>query len=123
MENNFYTDEFKNMVASNVFNEVITLIFHQGHPGDTGNANTFGATAGILNMNPNEWEVGDTGIVQNKNAIDVGVLSTSRVFVRYITFWRENGEYLGFKKVLRNLSLPGGKFFRISARSIRFKFF
>ena len=65
----------------------LLLFFHNGNPGPMGIAFTFGDTNGILNLRPDRWELGDTGIVQNAFDENVGVLSkTANSTVKILFF-------------------------------------
>ena len=125
MNEEFFSDEFKNMVAEKAFDgETITVIFHNGNPGPTGIAFTFGDTRGILNLRPDRWELGGVGIVQNAFDENVGVLSeTANSTVRYYSLWRGDGSFLGYRKFLRDIIIPTNDSLRLSARTIRYKFF
>ena len=124
MREELITDAFRNMMAYKIFsNEVIVVKFHRGEPGDDGRQNELGAGRGNLNMNPADWEVGDTGIIQNRNAMNVGlVTNTGTVPISYFSLWRENGDFLGFTKLLRTQRFRGGESLRISRGLIKYKF-
>ena len=117
------TDAFKNKIANKIFSdEIITIIFHQDDPGPNGTANSFGVDAGILDMRPEDWELGDTGIIQQATDMNVGKLNSSPVTVRWFSIWDSSATYLGKKKLVRNFRLPGNDSLRLSARTIRIKF-
>ena len=133
----FITNDFKNMIALKLFsNEVITVRFHQpatpdsinsdNSPGRTGyNADgslrgTFGSATGLVNMNPDAWTIGDTaGEIINANDTNVGRLSSGRVTVSYYSLWRQDGTYLGYSKLIRDLRLPGGQSLRFARGLIK----
>ena len=150
MNNQFISDNFRNMLASEFLTEVlktermlITVFFHQPaapdsinpdtSPGRTGlNADgtsrgTFGTNTGLVNMRAEDWELsGDTGIIHNAYDIDVGRLNAGAVTVGWYSLWsgttRADLTFLGWRKLNNDLRLPGGQSLRIGTGVIKIKF-
>ena len=136
MNNIYISDAFRNMIVEKIFSdEIVTIMFHQladvGSPGTTGFRpdgrsipGSLGTSRGVVNLRPDDWEVGDTGIIQNKNPINVGVGTSGGGPIRiyYFSLWRQNGDYLGYRALARNVRLRQNKFFRLDKKVVRIKF-
>ena len=125
MNEELITDTFRNMAAEKIFGdtEVITAVFHSGNPGPNGTNNRLGDGLGLLNLRSTDWELGDTGEIRNKDSMPVGVV-TFRGFkeISYYSLLRQNGDFLGYFKLLHPLTFGAGERLQISAGLIKFKF-
>ena len=129
MENYFISDEFKNMVALKAFGgEAIIVIANQGDPGPTGrrpDGSIRNYTAARFNMQPEDWEIGDTaGKIQNNSDMNGGKpVGSGSVTITHFSLWRQTGEFLGSIKLVRSIRVKNGDSVRISRGFIRYKFF
>ena len=127
MNQSFITDNFRNFMAEMIFfNEVIRVVCHSDSPGDKGKdqdgnyINGLPSGYGVFDIS--EWELGDTGIIQNKNEEKKEELLSSQVTITYFSLWKSDGTYLGFIKLNTGITINMNDSIRIESGSIKIKF-
>ena len=106
-------------------NEPIRIFCHTGAPGNDGTGSRL--ASGYLDVPAESWEVrtgiNKIGLIRNRIELNFGILDADNdVTLTHLSYWKVDGTFLGWVKLLHNTVISAGDSLRVAVRTLRISF-